>query len=348
VDGSYKVCAYTNKSKRGRKMPGKNWNLDYWDNDRFPTTTPRRVEGGLKVKSERGAIGETWWSKRWLGTLESFDMGSRLTRGRSYARKGQVVSLDITPGKVAAKVQGSQPRPYKVAIELKPLSPEEWDKVATAMAGQAIFAAKLLAGEMPQNIEEAFGAANVALFPRSADELETDCSCPDWANPCKHLAAVYYLMADRFDEDPFLLFKLRGRTKEELIAVLREKRIGAPDGATVAKGEQTGGTSAAEKAAKKLAILETFIGAELKEFADTDATAGSSQDFWGGGQLGASGSQSLLKIDLSRPAVQAGVLKRLGKLPFEMSTTHHEQLHELLRSAYLAGTRYAEGKLKEL
>src|SRR5438105_2635476 len=190
----------------------------------YPKSHPKRVEGGIKTKSERGAIGETWWSKRWIGVLESFNMGARLTRGRSYARQGQVLSIDVEPGLVKAKVQGSRPKPYNVKIQLQPLSDSDWDKVTEAMAAQAIFAAKLLAGEMPTDIEEAFSAVHVSLFPTALKDLETDCSCPDWANPCKHIAAVYYLLAERFDEDPFLIFKLRGRTKEQIIETLREKR----------------------------------------------------------------------------------------------------------------------------
>src|SRR6266699_5707732 len=194
----------------------------YWDDYYKPQ--PIRVKDGIKTKSERGAIGETWWSKRWIGVLESFNMGARLTRGRSYARQGQVLSIDVEPGQVKAKVQGSRPRPYNVEIHLKPLSDQDWDKVTDAMADQAIFAAKLLAGEIPTNIEEAFSVVQLSLFPTAARELETDCSCPDWANPCKHIAAVYYLLAEHFDEDPFLIFKLRGRTKEQIIEVLRHKR----------------------------------------------------------------------------------------------------------------------------
>jgi len=118
----------------------------------------------------------------------------------------------------------SRPKPYQIKIALKPLSQKDWNKVTEAMAEQAIFVAKLLAGEMPQNIEEAFEAAKVPLFPKSSRELETDCFCPDWANPCKHIAAVYYLLAEQFDDDPFLIFKLRGKSKEQLINELREKR----------------------------------------------------------------------------------------------------------------------------
>ena len=157
---------------------------DYYDSwGYYEPSHPIRVKDGIKTKKEYGQIGETWWSKRWIAVLESFNMGTRLTRGRSYARQGQVISIDVEPGIVKAKVQGSQPRPYKVEIRLKTLSDQDWDKVTEAMASQAIFAANLLAGEMPKNIEEAFGAVNLSLFPTALKELETNCSCPDWADP---------------------------------------------------------------------------------------------------------------------------------------------------------------------
>src|SRR2546427_12290180 len=192
------------------------WREDYDDWGYYEPSRPIRVQGGIKTKKEYGQIGETWWSKRWIAVLESFSLGTRLTRGRSYARQGQVISIDVEPGIVKAKVQGTQPRPYAIKIKLKPLSDNDWDRVTEAMASQAIFAAKLLAGEMPTEIEEAFDEVNVALFPTAETDLDTDCSCPDWANPCKHIAAVYYLLAERFDEDPFLIFKLHGLIKEQI------------------------------------------------------------------------------------------------------------------------------------
>ena len=140
---------------------------------------PIRVKDGIKARSERGEIGSTWWSRRWIKTLESFSLGTRLTRGRSYARQGQVISIDVEPGIVKAKVQGSMPKPYNVKIRLKPLSDADWEKVTDAMAAQALFAAKLLAGEMPTNIEEAFDAVHLSLFPTALRDHETDCSCPD-------------------------------------------------------------------------------------------------------------------------------------------------------------------------
>jgi uncharacterized Zn finger protein len=193
-----------------------------WDWGWYPKPKPRRPANGIKAQSKQ--FGKTWWASKWLAALERLVDPGRLQRGRSYARSGQVLNIDIQPGRVDSRVQGSRPQPYKVWIKVKPLSDREWEKVADAMAEQALFAAKLLAGEMPQNIEEAFAAAKVNLFPTSRGDLETDCSCPDWSNPCKHIAAVYYLLGEQFDADPFLIFRLRGKSKEEIIQMLRARR----------------------------------------------------------------------------------------------------------------------------
>lgn len=198
--------------------------MSWWNYPRYEKTSPKAVKNGIKIKSKRGDIGENWWSKRWIEVLESFGMGARLGRGRRYARMGQVASISIKKGKVVANVQGSRSKPYRVTIGLKPLSGKDWEKVEEVMSSRAIFAAKLLAGEMPINIEEAFSKCKVPLFPVKKKDLETDCSCPDWANPCKHIAAVYFILAERFDEDPFLIFRLRGKEKTELIASLKRKR----------------------------------------------------------------------------------------------------------------------------
>lgn len=261
---------------------------------------PIKVKGGLKAKSERGAIGSTWWSRRWLGVLESFSMGTRLTRGRVYARQGQVISIDVQAGLVTAKVQGSQPKPYTVKIQLKPLPEQAWEQVIAAMSAQALFAAKLLAGEMPTNIEEAFEAVNLSLFPTAVKDLVTKCSCPDWANPCKHTAAVYYLLAERFDEDPFLIFKLRGRTKEEIIAALREKRT-----AVATSQEAPASVESPETRALLTEDLGTFwqVGEGLEAFAVHPAAS----------------------------RVDKAILKRLGDAPFSLNG---QNLAALLAKAY--------------
>ena len=272
----------------------------FWDN--YKPLPPKPVEKGIKAKSQRGAIGETWWSKRWIEVLESFGMGARLSRGRSYARMGQVISIDIQKGIVTAEVQGTRSKPYSVAIRLNPLSEKDWDKVTDAMATQAIFAAKLLSGEMPRNIEEAFREAKAPLFPTSVKDLHTDCSCPDWANPCKHIAAVYFLLAERFDEDPFLIFKLRGQTKEEIIETLREKRASAlPEEVS----------TFAESDSPPVAAVP------LEDCVDT---------FWQAGE--ALGSFS---INPALPEVDSAILKRLGDAPF---TIRKHNLAFLLVKAY--------------
>lgn len=259
---------------------------DYWDF--FKPSKPRAVKDGIKTKKQRGQIGETWWSQRWLDVLESFDIGARLQRGRSYAHSGQVVSIDIKPGIVKAKVQGSRPSPYDVEIALEPLSDNEWDAVIDVMAAQAAFAAKLLAGEMPQNIEEAFVEAKTSLFPARQNDLETKCSCPDSSNPCKHIAAVYYILADQFDDDPFLIFKLRGRTKDQIIQALRERRAGAVS--------PTYDSAASES--EMLIVEETL---PLEDCLDT---------FW---QMGA--SLDAFSVRIAPPETENAVLRRLGPAP---------------------------------
>lgn len=193
----------------------------YWGY--YEPRRPKEVEDGIKAKSRRGAIGEKWWSKRWVALLESFNMGARLGRGRSYARKGQVISIEVQKGLVRSKVQGVRSKPYEIEIRFALIADDDWEKAIEAMGSKAIFAAKLLSGEMPKDIEDAFSDAGCSLFPGKKD-IKTDCSCPDWSNPCKHIAAIYYIMAEKFDDDPFLIFKLLGRTKEEIIEALRERR----------------------------------------------------------------------------------------------------------------------------
>lgn len=187
-----------------------------WYREFFPRSRPRQAKGGIKAQSKRGQFGESWWAKRWIEVLESFHVGGRLQRGRTYARGGQVLSIDVEKGEVKAKVQGSQAKPYAVRIQLAQLTAKEWDKLVKALSGQALFLAKLLAGELPQEVEKVFDDAGLSLFPKKLGDLKTQCSCPDYSNPCKHIAAVYYLLAEEFDRDPYLLFRLRGLSREEL------------------------------------------------------------------------------------------------------------------------------------
>jgi uncharacterized Zn finger protein len=194
----------------------------FWRRER--PTAPLPVESGLRARSRRGDIGETWWSQRFIAILESFGFGSRLDRGRNYARRGQVLDLEVRPGVVEARVQGSRVRPYRVHLGVETLDEGDWERAEHAMAAKAVFAAKLLAGEMPLDIEEVFADCRLSLFPTSAAQLASSCTCPDGVNPCKHVAAVFYILAEAFDRDPFLVFTWRGRTREELLERLAELR----------------------------------------------------------------------------------------------------------------------------
>ena len=201
-----------------RKNRGSSWNS--W-NPGWEPSVPLSVEGGLTARSTRGSIGSSWWSKRFIAHLESFGAGSRLTRGRAYARKGQVLSLAVVPGVVTGTVQGSRPAPYEVWITMPILPGRVWSEVEAAIASQALFAAQLLGGELPGELEGIVASAGGVLFPASFGDLVMRCTCPDGAVPCKHLAAAFYLLAESFDDDPFRILLWRGRSREELLAGIR-------------------------------------------------------------------------------------------------------------------------------
>ncbi|WP_219471599.1 SWIM zinc finger family protein [Nonomuraea rhizosphaerae] len=182
--------------------------------------TPIKVEGGLRARSRRGSIGSAWWSRRFIDVLERICDKGRLSRGRAYARAGQVLSIDLAAGLVTAAVQGSRREPYRITIRIEAYGETRWARIGEAIAAQAVHRAKLLAGQMPEEIEEVFAGLGLDLFPR---ELDMECSCPDWGWPCKHLSAVLYLLAESFDEDPFLVLAWRGRDRERLLGALGEE-----------------------------------------------------------------------------------------------------------------------------
>jgi uncharacterized Zn finger protein len=245
--------------------------------------------------------------------LESFNIGSRLGRGRSYARSGQVLSIDIDKGVIDAQVQGSRPKPYKIQIKIKSLPAAHWQKVGQALSRQAIFAAKLLDGEMPQDVEKIFRSAGVKLFPEKLQDLQTKCSCPDWSNPCKHIAAVYYLLGEEFDRDPFLIFKLRGMGREEVVGLLhRDKRTrGEPGGKTIPR-----------KAQRK----RTPEKKEEKPHPPSEPLSADFSSYWGGGDL----PDDLLG-EIRIPPVAAALPKRLGSFPFWRG---QERFLETMESIY--------------
>lgn len=214
------------------------WADDYYSYNYFPPSIPLPAKGGIKARSKKGEFAVSWWGRRWITVLESFNLRSRLTRGRSYARRGQVLHLEIGKGKVSATVQGSRPRPYTVTIGVKEIPASRWNKVGKAIADNMAIAARLMIGELLPEVEACFSKAGAPLFPARVKDLSTSCTCPDYSNPCKHIAAAYYLLAEEFDRDPFLLFRLRGVGRDELVALLskaaasKARRIAGVEGET--------------------------------------------------------------------------------------------------------------------
>ncbi|QEY32763.1 hypothetical protein EVJ50_11525 [Synechococcus sp. RSCCF101] len=187
------------------------------------TATPSN--GGLVAATPgEGLHQQPWWVEQWMELINSYRFKKRLERAWTYVREGNVVSIRFEGRRVHARVQGTEPDPYKVKLWLDVLNDDDWNYVLEALAEKARWSAQLLAGIMPADIERAFAASGKRLFPFKLQEVRSECTCPDKANPCKHASAVYYLMGDRFSEDPFVLFQLRGRTRAQLLKDLAQRR----------------------------------------------------------------------------------------------------------------------------
>ncbi|GAB3418002.1 SWIM zinc finger family protein [Flindersiella endophytica] len=173
----------------------------------------------------RRSFGRTWWGRAWVEALEERAEleSNRLSRGRGYARRGTVRELQVAPGVVLARVQGSRLDPYVVTVRVRAFSAEEWDRVFDMIAAQLGRTAALLDGELPPEIVDDAYDAGLSLLPGTG-EVKPRCNCPDWADPCKHSAAVCYVIAEALDEDPFALLQLRGRSRDEVLTALRSRR----------------------------------------------------------------------------------------------------------------------------
>ena len=300
-----------NSQRSGRSKsdwrPGQRGGWNSTSNRQQPSV-PIHTNRGIKARSQRGTFSKNWWARSWIEAMELLVDPHRLQRGRSYARQGQVLSIQENEHGVEAKVQGSRPQPYKVSIQVKPLTDAQWNLVIDAMAEQALFTAQLLAGEMPENIEDAFQTAGVSLFPQQSGDLFTECSCPDWANPCKHVAATHYILGDRFDDDPFLLFRMRGRSQDQILQALRARRSGdaAPEAHEQARPEPV---------KEQSTPLEAELG-----------------NFWDPAE-----SLDTFPLTIRPPSVDMPLLKRLGEPAFFTG----ESMQELLKPVYDIFTRSA-------
>jgi uncharacterized Zn finger protein len=250
---------------------------------------PLAARGGIKLRTRRGrAVGSNWWSRRWMEIITGCIDAARIVRGRSYARKGQVLGIEIEAGLVSASVQGSRQKPYLIKLGFATISDEARELLRFRFRERASFAAKLLAGEMPEEIEGAFAEAGVPLFPLKSEIRRFKCSCPDDATPCKHIIAVLLILGEVFDDDPFLLLKLRGVDKEALINLLTtESRVTYEDEAAgsgeeeewggdgavnvISGGSDENNETAAAEEAKSLPLDENWYHSELPQFPGVDA-----------------------------------------------------------------------------
>jgi uncharacterized Zn finger protein len=175
----------------------------------------------MSPRSTREPLAEHWWSRRFIDVLEGYGLGARMERGRRYARGGRVLSLEVGAGKLEARVQGSRRTPYRVAVRSVVPTKAQWVSIEAVFAARLGWAARLLAGEVPAELEDGFQQAGVALFPQRWSDLQARCGCPDDEVPCKHIAAVLYMFAQRLDDDPWLLLAWHGRHREALLERLR-------------------------------------------------------------------------------------------------------------------------------
>lgn len=201
-----------------------------WDDrwHKYEESRPRPVQDGISTSRERGAMAQSWWSRRFVAVLDEYGLGARIQRGKRYARSGQLLSFEVRPGQLLAQVQGSRAVPYLVTVDAPTPSDRQWAEVDAALASRVKFAARLLAGEVPSELEEVFAEAGVVLLPTQWRHLVASCSCPDSENPCKHIAATLYVFADRLDTDPWLLLEWRGRTREQILGPLLSRSCRDP------------------------------------------------------------------------------------------------------------------------
>ena len=262
------------------------------------TKNPRRVRGGHRMPSTERAS-ESWAGQRWLRLIESGVEPSVQAEALEYASLGQTRTIGFEAGAIVAGVQGRAPKAYRVEIKLVPFSPELWDTILATMADQAKYAAKLLAGELPTNIEELFAPLGVHLYPPETSELQPSCTCDEAKQApgswCKHATCAGLLTADRLAENPWLVFTLRGLDKDELLERLRQSRLlpAAPDGS-------------APVYAPHVAAVDALTIPPLED---------SLEHFWE-----FRGTLEHLQLTPEKPQVSHPLLRRLGQSPFEGSS----------------------------
>ncbi|MDQ6645167.1 MAG: SWIM zinc finger family protein [Chloroflexota bacterium] len=246
----------------------------------------------------------TWWGERFIAALEEFTDPGRLGRGRSYASGGRILDYTLAKGTVTARVRGSinpyfgvyKEPIYKTSITIKAISAVDWAKAIRQIASRADLVTKLLMNEMPDTIEDAFSGLSLHLLPHSERDFVTTCSCPDYANPCKHIAGVYYLLASALDRDPFVMFELRGLSRDDLHAEL----VRSPLGQILASALKSDDLPAVE-------AVESYYTRTPRE---PDAMVASHKEFWTGAKR-----LPAPQVTASQVSVPALLIKKQGDYP---------------------------------
>ncbi len=230
---------------------------DWWDGP-FPPGT-RREADGIRARSRRGPFATTWWGRRFVDAMETVGGEGRVSRGRTYARAGQVLSLDVGAGATHAPVPGSRADPYDVTLGFETWDETSRGEVAAALAQDPAALAAVLAGTMPEGFEGLCARAGLDLFPASGSDARFACTCPDIGDPCKHAAAVVYLLAEWLDDHPFGVLTLRGVDRDVLLADVSARRRDAELAAR--SGDEGQGADAEPRASEAGgATLEGWTG----------------------------------------------------------------------------------------
>ncbi len=270
---------------------------------------------------------DTWWVQQWVDLLNSYRFKKRLERGRNYARQGHILSLEFKNSKVHAKVQGTASEPYQLSIWIERFTDEDWGFVIDTLSKQALYSAQLLAGEMPDDIEKVFTSNGLSLFPFTLADVSSKCSCPDPKNPCKHIAAVYYQLGDFFREDPFVLFQLRGRTKEQILEALRQRRqqVMSQKDETPANEIVADDSKASQQKTTDRSEAAALSKQDQSSAQMANPMAGQIENFW---QYDAPLDPSLVVITPSEQTV----LEVIGDMP--LSTTEAQAVTAHLKTLY--------------
>lgn len=296
--------------------------MAYWGYPRYVSVGEKRAKAERKLKQLRKknpaihpiviegfAIAKTWWGKSWNLNLERYaDYSNRIGRGRSYVRHGTVLDLQITPGQVKSLVQGSRAKPYSVIIKIKGIGKNIWKNMKAACAGKLDSLPALLAGQFPKALGEIFTARGEGLFP-SPKEIEFDCSCPDWAYMCKHVAATLYGIGARLDEDPGLFFKLRKVKVDDVI----QQTVKDQSDRLLKKAEKASARTIAES------DLSGMFGIDMEENIDFDSPKTAKKVSGAGKTPPKAAKRTKAKASKRKPGIKTNTKKKTSLTSLEKS-----------------------------